>query len=178
MLSGRPGEALGPGEEALAMARAVGDAAVELSALGTLGPARGMAGDRAGGIALLREARELAAGRVICVFGAGGDRDREKRPLMGRVAAELADEAIVTSDNPRTEDPAAIAAEIVDGFDLNVELDRSAAIERAIGGARSGDVVVIAGKGHERGQAFGDRTLPFDDRDVARDALRRLGTPA
>jgi UDP-N-acetylmuramoyl-L-alanyl-D-glutamate--2,6-diaminopimelate ligase len=97
---------------------------------------------------------------------------------MGRVAAELADEAIVTSDNPRTEDPAAIAAEIVDGFDLNVELDRSAAIERAIGGARSGDVVVIAGKGHERGQAFGDRTLPFDDRDVARDALRRLGTPA
>src|SRR5919201_2808124 len=127
---------------------------------------------------VLRAARELADGRVICVFGAGGDRDREKRPLMGRVAAELADEVIVTSDNPRSEDPAAIVAEIVDGLQLDVELDRRTAIERAIERAAAGDVVLIAGKGHERGQEFADRTLPFDDREVARDALRRLRTPA
>jgi UDP-N-acetylmuramoyl-L-alanyl-D-glutamate--2,6-diaminopimelate ligase len=127
---------------------------------------------------VLRATRELTVGRVICVFGAGGDRDREKRPLMGRVAAELADEVIVTSDNPRSEDPAAIVAEIVDGLQLDVELDRRTAIERAIERAAAGDVVLIAGKGHERGQEFADRTLPFDDREVARDALRRLRTPA
>jgi UDP-N-acetylmuramoyl-L-alanyl-D-glutamate--2,6-diaminopimelate ligase len=127
---------------------------------------------------VLRAARELTGGRVICVFGAGGDRDREKRPLMGRVAAELADEVIVTSDNPRSEDPAAIAAEIVDGLDLEVELDRRTAIERAIERAEEGNVVLIAGKGHERGQEFADRIVPFDDREVARDALRRLRTPA
>ena len=123
---------------------------------------------------ILRAARELAGGRVICVFGAGGDRDREKRPLMGRVAAEFADDAIVTSDNPRSEDPAAIAAEVVDGLELDVELDRRRAIEGAIESARDGDVVVIAGKGHERGQEFADRVVPFDDRDVARETLRRL----
>ena len=128
---------------------------------------------------VLRAARELTSdGRVICVFGAGGDRDREKRPLMGRVAAQLADNVIVTSDNPRTEEPAAIAAEIVNGLALDVELDRRAAIERAIEGAQQGDVVLIAGKGHERGQEFADRIVPFDDREVARDALRRLRTPA
>jgi len=127
---------------------------------------------------VLHAARELASGRVICVFGAGGDRDREKRPLMGRVAAELADEVIVTSDNPRSEDPAAIAAEIAGGLQLEVELDRRRAIERAIASAEEGDVVLIAGKGHERGQEFAERTVPFDDRDVARDALRRLRTPA
>jgi UDP-N-acetylmuramoyl-L-alanyl-D-glutamate--2,6-diaminopimelate ligase len=127
---------------------------------------------------VLREARALTGGRVFCVFGAGGDRDREKRPLMGRVAAELADVAIVTSDNPRSEDPAAIAAEVADGFDLDVELDRRAAIERAIESAAAGDVVVIAGKGHEQGQEFADRTIPFDDREVARAALRNLKTPA
>jgi UDP-N-acetylmuramoyl-L-alanyl-D-glutamate--2,6-diaminopimelate ligase len=127
---------------------------------------------------VLHAARELASGRVICVFGAGGDRDREKRPLMGRVAAELADEVIVTSDNPRSEDPAAIAAEIAGGLQLEVELDRRRAIERAIADAEEGDVVLIAGKGHERGQEFAERTVPFDDRDVARDALRRLRTPA
>jgi UDP-N-acetylmuramoyl-L-alanyl-D-glutamate--2,6-diaminopimelate ligase len=125
---------------------------------------------------VLREARELAGGRVICVFGAGGDRDREKRPLMGRVADELADVAIVTSDNPRSEDPAAIAAEIVDGLQLDVELDRRRAIGQAIDSAREGDVVVIAGKGHEQGQEFADRIVPFDDREVAREALRRLRT--
>jgi UDP-N-acetylmuramoyl-L-alanyl-D-glutamate--2,6-diaminopimelate ligase len=127
---------------------------------------------------VLREARALSSGRVFCVFGAGGDRDREKRPLMGRVAAELADVAIVTSDNPRSEDPATIAAEVVDDFDLEVELDRRTAIERAIESAAAGDVVVIAGKGHEQGQEFADRTIPFDDREVARAALRNLKTPA
>ena len=123
---------------------------------------------------VLREARALADGRVICVFGAGGDRDRDKRPLMGRCAAELADEVIVTSDNPRSEDPAAIAAEVVADLPLPVELDRRTAIERALDLARPGDVVVIAGKGAESGQEFTDRTVPFDDREVTREALRRL----
>jgi UDP-N-acetylmuramoyl-L-alanyl-D-glutamate--2,6-diaminopimelate ligase len=126
----------------------------------------------------LEAARELGhGGRVICVFGAGGDRDRAKRPLMGQVVAELADVSLVTSDNPRSEDPAAIAAEVVDGLDLEVELDRRRAIERALESARAGDVVVIAGKGHEKGQEIGGRKLPFDDREVAREALRRLGAP-
>jgi UDP-N-acetylmuramoyl-L-alanyl-D-glutamate--2,6-diaminopimelate ligase len=123
---------------------------------------------------VLGAARELARGRVICVFGAGGDRDREKRPLMGRVVTRLADEALVTSDNPRSEDPAAIAAEVVDGLDVEVELDRRRAIERALEAAGDGDVVVIAGKGHEQGQEIAGRKLPFDDRQVARETLRRL----
>jgi UDP-N-acetylmuramoyl-L-alanyl-D-glutamate--2,6-diaminopimelate ligase len=128
---------------------------------------------------VLREARALAgSGRVICVLGAGGDRDREKRPLMGRIASDLADEVIVTSDNPRSEDPEAIAAEITAGLPLAVELDRGAAIARAIELARPGDVVLIAGKGNERGQEFADRTIAFDDRQVAREALRSLRMPA
>jgi UDP-N-acetylmuramoyl-L-alanyl-D-glutamate--2,6-diaminopimelate ligase len=127
---------------------------------------------------VLEAARELARGRVICVFGAGGDRDRVKRPLMGQVVVELADVALVTSDNPRSEDPAAIAAEVVDGLDLDVELDRRRAIERAVDAAHDGDVVVIAGKGHEQGQEIGGRKLPFDDAEVVRDALRRLRAPA
>ena len=126
---------------------------------------------------VLREARALTEGRVICVFGAGGDRDREKRPLMGSLAAELADEVIVTSDNPRSEDPAAIAAEVAAGRPLTIELDRRAAIVRALELARPGDVVLIAGKGNESGQEFADRTIPFDDREVARDVLRRLRSP-
>ena len=127
----------------------------------------------------LEAARELVrGGRVICVFGAGGDRDRAKRPLMGKVVAELADVSVVTSDNPHSEDPAAIAAEVVDGLDLEVELDRRRAIERALELARPGDVVVIAGKGHEQGQEFeGGRKIPFDDREVAREELRKLGSP-
>jgi UDP-N-acetylmuramoyl-L-alanyl-D-glutamate--2,6-diaminopimelate ligase len=128
--------------------------------------------------AVLESARELARGRVICVFGAGGDRDRDKRPLMGRVVAELADVALVTSDNPRSEDPAAIAADVVGTLDLDVELDRRLAIERALEQAREGDVVVIAGKGHEQGQEIAGKKLPFDDREVARDVLRRLRAPA
>jgi UDP-N-acetylmuramoyl-L-alanyl-D-glutamate--2,6-diaminopimelate ligase len=127
---------------------------------------------------VLEAARELARGRVICVFGAGGDRDRAKRPVMGQVVVELADVALVTSDNPRSEDPAAIAADVVDGLDLDVELDRRRAIERALEAAHDGDVVVIAGKGHEQGQEIAGRKLPFDDREVARDALRRLRAPA
>jgi UDP-N-acetylmuramoyl-L-alanyl-D-glutamate--2,6-diaminopimelate ligase len=123
---------------------------------------------------VLEAARELTRSRVICVFGAGGDRDREKRPLMGRIVAELADEALVTSDNPRSEDPAAIAADVVDGLGLEVELDRRRAIERALESAAEGDVVVIAGKGHEQGQEIAGRKHSFDDREVARDALRRL----
>jgi UDP-N-acetylmuramoyl-L-alanyl-D-glutamate--2,6-diaminopimelate ligase len=126
----------------------------------------------------LESARELTRGRLICVFGAGGDRDRDKRPLMGQVVLELADLALVTSDNPRSEDPAAIAADVVDGLDLDVELDRRAAIERALELAREGDVVVIAGKGHEQGQEVAGQKLPFDDREVARETLRRLRTPA
>ncbi len=126
---------------------------------------------------VLRTARELTSGRLICVFGCGGDRDRGKRPIMGRIASELADVAIVTSDNPRSEDPRAIIDEILAGVkgDVEVEPDRAAAIERALAEAEDGDVVVIAGKGHEQGQEFADRTIPFDDRDVARDVLRRLG---
>jgi UDP-N-acetylmuramoyl-L-alanyl-D-glutamate--2,6-diaminopimelate ligase len=128
---------------------------------------------------VLRTARDLAQNRVICVFGCGGDRDRGKRPLMGRIATELADLAIVTSDNPRSEEPEAIIAEILAGAgEADVEPDRREAIARAVGEAAEGDVVVIAGKGHEQGQQFADRTIPFDDREVAREALRRLGAPA
>jgi UDP-N-acetylmuramoyl-L-alanyl-D-glutamate--2,6-diaminopimelate ligase len=129
---------------------------------------------------VLRTAHDLADGRVICVFGAGGDRDRTKRPAMGRIAADLADVAILTSDNPRSEDPAAIAAEVEAGAPggLTVELDRRAAIAQAIELARAGDVVVIAGKGHEQGQEIAGQVLPFDDREVAREVLRRLGAPA
>jgi UDP-N-acetylmuramoyl-L-alanyl-D-glutamate--2,6-diaminopimelate ligase len=129
---------------------------------------------------VLVTARELDSARVICVFGCGGDRDREKRPIMGEIAARLADLAIVTSDNPRSEDPRAIIAEIVAGTgdELEIVPDRREAIARAIESAAPGDVVVIAGKGHEQGQQFRDRTVPFDDREVAREALRRLGAAA
>jgi UDP-N-acetylmuramoyl-L-alanyl-D-glutamate--2,6-diaminopimelate ligase len=126
---------------------------------------------------LLRTVRELASGRVICVFGCGGDRDREKRPQMGRIASELADIVIVTNDNPRSEDPQAIIDAIVAGAEgaVEVEPDRARAIAQAIELAQDGDVVLIAGKGAEQGQEFADRTLPFDDRESARDALRTLG---
>jgi UDP-N-acetylmuramoyl-L-alanyl-D-glutamate--2,6-diaminopimelate ligase len=128
----------------------------------------------------LRAARELADGRVVCVFGCGGDRDRGKRPLMGGIASELADVAIVTSDNPRSEDPLAIIDEIVAGMDGEpvVEPDRGRAIEQAIELAAAGDVVVIAGKGHERGQEVAGVVTPFDDAEVAGEALRALKTTA
>lgn len=129
---------------------------------------------------MLREARSLARERVICVFGAGGDRDRGKRPEMGRIAAEAADLAIVTSDNPRSEDPDAIISEILAGMtrDAEVVSDRRRAIERALELARPGDVVVIAGKGDEQGQEIAGEVLPFDDRAVAREALRALAPRA
>jgi UDP-N-acetylmuramoyl-L-alanyl-D-glutamate--2,6-diaminopimelate ligase len=131
---------------------------------------------------VLRAAREVARGRVWAVFGAGGDRDRLKRPLMGEAARRLADRVIVTSDNPRSEDPEAIIDEIMVGAgpDAEREVDRRRAIELAVEGAEPGDVVVIAGKGHEQGQEFaGGRKEPFDDRTVAREALRaRLGAHA
>jgi UDP-N-acetylmuramoyl-L-alanyl-D-glutamate--2,6-diaminopimelate ligase len=118
---------------------------------------------------VLRAARELG-GRLTVVFGAGGDRDREKRPLMGRIAAELADRAIVTTDNPRSEDPGAIARDVAHGA-LEVVLDRREAIESALADAREGDVVVIAGKGADTEMELADRRIPFDDRVVAREAL-------
>jgi UDP-N-acetylmuramoyl-L-alanyl-D-glutamate--2,6-diaminopimelate ligase len=129
---------------------------------------------------VLSAARGLTENRVIVVFGAGGDRDRGKRPAMGKVAAELADVAIVTSDNPRSEDPLAIIQDVLQGAGLDVEIDpdRRTAIERAVRLADAGDVVVIAGKGHELGQDVAGVVHPFDDRVVAREALRGLvGSP-
>jgi UDP-N-acetylmuramoyl-L-alanyl-D-glutamate--2,6-diaminopimelate ligase len=131
---------------------------------------------------VLSAAHEAGDGRVICVFGAGGDRDRGKRPLMGEIGARLADVLVVTSDNPRSEDPEAIIAEIMTGAirasrpagapPVATEVDRRAAIERAVHIAQDGDVLVIAGKGHEQGQEFaGGAKIPFDDVTVAREAL-------
>lgn len=124
----------------------------------------------------LRSARGLTDGRVIVVFGAGGDRDRGKRPLMGRVAAGLADVVVITSDNPRSEDPLRIIEDVLQGSgtDVEVDPDRRTAIDRAVTLAEPGDVVVIAGKGHEQGQEIAGEVHPFDDRSVAREALRRL----
>lgn len=131
-------------------------------------------GALAGALAAAREA--APGGRVILVFGAGGDRDASKRPEMGEVASRLADRVLLTSDNPRGEDPLAIIDEVRAGMavptDCTVEPDRATAIALAVGEAGPGDVVLIAGKGHEAVQVLGDRTLPFDDRDVARTALR------
>jgi len=123
---------------------------------------------------VLRAARDLGRGRVIVVFGAGGNRDRGKRPLMGKVAVELADIAIVTSDNPRSEAPLAIIEEVLQGSGVDVEIDpdRRSAIGRAISLAEDGDVVVVAGKGHEQGQDVAGVVTPFDDREVARELLR------
>lgn len=129
----------------------------------------------------LRAARAVADRRVLAVFGCGGDRDRGKRPLMGEIGARLADRSFLTSDNPRSEDPGAIIAEIVAGVPdglrgrVTVEADRRAAIGLALRDAAAGDVVVIAGKGHEKGQQIGGRRLPFDDREVAAQILGDLG---
>jgi UDP-N-acetylmuramoyl-L-alanyl-D-glutamate--2,6-diaminopimelate ligase len=127
---------------------------------------------------VLKAARNLTDTRVLVVFGAGGDRDRGKRPLMGEIAARLADRVIVTSDNPRSENPEAIIEEILAGagHETDHDIDRRTAIMQAISEAQPGDVVVIAGKGHEQGQEFeGGRKLPFDDVTVAREALIASG---
>jgi UDP-N-acetylmuramoyl-L-alanyl-D-glutamate--2,6-diaminopimelate ligase len=126
---------------------------------------------------VLAAARDLAGtNTVVLVFGCGGDRDADKRPLMGRAAARGADVVVVTSDNPRSEDPATIAAAALEGVtaaggDAGVELDRRLAIRCAIAEAGPGDVVVIAGKGHETGQTVAGMTIAFDDRVVAREEL-------
>jgi UDP-N-acetylmuramoyl-L-alanyl-D-glutamate--2,6-diaminopimelate ligase len=137
---------------------------------------------------LLETARPIATGRVVTLFGAGGDRDRTKRPLMGAVAARLSDLVIVTSDNPRSEDPARIIDEVRRGIVTPADrlvpkgqkgtpslaiVDRGEAIEKAIKDAKPGDLIVIAGKGHEKYQVIGDRRIPFDDVEVARAALAR-----
>jgi len=132
---------------------------------------------------VLTTARKITPGRLAVVFGCGGDRDRTKRPIMGEIAARLADRAWVTSDNPRSERPQAILDEIVVGVTrvagaegrYVTEADRRAAIAGALGWARAGDTVVIAGKGHETYQIVGAQTLPFDDRGVAREILGRQG---
>jgi UDP-N-acetylmuramoyl-L-alanyl-D-glutamate--2,6-diaminopimelate ligase len=132
---------------------------------------------------VLSAARKLTSGRLIAVFGCGGDRDRRKRPLMGEIASRLSDACVVTSDNPRSEEPKAIIDEIVAGIHsrpngtVQVEPDRRSAIAAALAEATPGDTVVIAGKGHEQGQELaGGRKIPFDDRQVAREELRRLGS--
>jgi UDP-N-acetylmuramyl-tripeptide synthetase len=136
---------------------------------------------------LLSAARKITEGRLICVFGCGGDRDKGKRPIMGRIASEIADYVIITSDNPRTEVPAQIIAEIEAGVKsgknkgheslYDVIVDRSSAIARGIEIARSGDLVAIAGKGHENYQDFGNKRIHFDDREVAAEYIaKRLGT--
>jgi UDP-N-acetylmuramoyl-L-alanyl-D-glutamate--2,6-diaminopimelate ligase len=120
---------------------------------------------------VLRTARELGPGRLTVVFGAGGDRDREKRPLMGHVAATLADRAIVTTDNPRSEDPLEIAREVAAGGATEIVVDRREAIELALADAGNGDVVVIAGKGADTEMEIASGNVPFDDRAVAREVL-------
>lgn len=122
----------------------------------------------------LQALRPFAKGRLLVVFGAGGDRDRGKRPLMGEAAVANADVVYVTDDNPRSEDPAAIRAEILAGAPGAIEIgDRRRAIESAIAGLAAGDILLVAGKGHETGQIVGDRTLPFSDHEVVADALAR-----
>jgi UDP-N-acetylmuramoyl-L-alanyl-D-glutamate--2,6-diaminopimelate ligase len=124
-------------------------------------------------VRVLASARELTAGRVLCVFGCGGDRDRGKRPEMGKAVAAGADVVIATSDNPRSEDPQAILNDILGGIDgpVTAIVDRREAIAFALGEAHAGDVVVIAGKGHEQGQTIAGVTHPFDDVQVARELL-------
>ena len=129
---------------------------------------------------LLKTARELTRDRLIAVFGCGGDRDRTKRPLMGEAAGSLADFVVLTSDNPRSEDPISIMNDALVGLQKTgkpyvAEADREVAIRTALSEAREGDTVVLAGKGHETYQVLKDRTIPFDDRERARRILRELG---
>ncbi len=130
---------------------------------------------------LLDACREVTSGRVIIVVGCGGDRDRSKRPLVGNVATEMSDLCVITSDNPRSEDPEAIIDMILEGVRgefpperYTIVVDRREAIKRALSEARQGDLVVVAGKGHESGQIFPDRVIPFDDRQVVRECLKEV----
>ena len=129
---------------------------------------------------ILKTAREFVQGRILVVFGCGGDRDRGKRPIMAKIASAYGDMVIATSDNPRTEDPEAILCDVEAGLDKNKEyeiiVDRRQAIEHAIDSAKNGDVVIIAGKGHEDYQILKDKTIKFDDREVAREKLRQRRT--
>jgi UDP-N-acetylmuramoyl-L-alanyl-D-glutamate--2,6-diaminopimelate ligase len=124
---------------------------------------------------VLQAARTQAEGHLSVVFGCGGDRDADKRPLMGEVAARLADLVVITSDNPRHEDPLAIIDAVVAGArgpgEVLVEPDRVAAISLALSRAQAGDVIVVAGKGHETGQQIGDDVIPMDDRAIVRQVL-------
>ena len=130
---------------------------------------------------LLEACREVTSGRVILVVGCGGDRDRSKRPLMGAVGVEMSDFCVITSDNPRSEKPESIIEMILEGVRdrfpperYTVEVDRRSAIYKSIGEARPGDLVVVAGKGHESGQIFADKVVPFDDRQVVREGLKEV----
>ena len=132
---------------------------------------------------ILTTAQEITKGRILVVFGCGGDRDKMKRPIMGRIAARYADVAIVTSDNPRTEDPETIVKEVAAGVEevkaekpslqVEVVVDRRSAIQKAISLAKGDDIVLIAGKGHEDYQILKDKTIHFDDREEARKALKQ-----
>jgi UDP-N-acetylmuramoyl-L-alanyl-D-glutamate--2,6-diaminopimelate ligase len=130
---------------------------------------------------LLTFCRDLGPARITTVFGCGGDRDRGKRPIMGRIASRISDEIYVTDDNPRTEDPGRIIEEILAGMEgeAHVERDRRTAIRKAVSGAKAGEIVVIAGKGHETSQIVGPESIPFDDVEEAREALklREVGHP-
>lgn len=174
---------------AAALAMATGEAVEPvLAALATLVGVKGrleVVGERAGGLAIvdyahkpealaaaLAAVRPFATGRLVCVFGCGGDRDRGKRPIMGRIATDGADEVIITDDNPRSESPAAIRAEVLAGATGAREIgDRRAAIRTAVAGLGAGDVLLVAGKGHETGQIIGDVTLPFSDQEEVAAAL-------
>ncbi len=175
---------------AVGLALAVGeDPAVVIPALAHLSGVKGrleIVGERNGGLAVVDYAhkpealeaaldgvRPFATGKLICVFGCGGDRDRGKRPIMGAIAAKRADVTIVTDDNPRTEDPAAIRAAILAGVPAAAEIgDRGEAIRAAVAMMQPGDVVLVAGKGHETGQIVGQRVIPFSDHDCLRLALQ------
>jgi UDP-N-acetylmuramoyl-L-alanyl-D-glutamate--2,6-diaminopimelate ligase len=130
-------------------------------------------------IALAREFVKPANGRVITLFGCGGDRDRTKRPLMGRAAGEGSDFVVLTSDNPRSEEPDAIIRDALSGLEATgvefiAEADRTKAIQIAVEQAKPGDIVLLAGKGHEKTQTLRDRIIPFDDVEVAANAIHAL----
>ncbi len=128
----------------------------------------------------LKTARELTRNQLIVLFGCGGDRDRTKRPLMGEVAGHLSDSVVLTSDNPRSEDPILIMNDVMVGLQKSgkpyiAEVDREVAIRKALAQAHEGDLVLLAGKGHETYQVLKDRSIPFDDREIARRILREMG---